>query len=60
MEPAQRQDSIAEEKATYRLTFRFLFRSSEEFEEWEEWSEDESFVRRGVNEDAIAALGDSV
>lgn len=57
MEPAQRQDSIAEEKAIYRLIFRFLFRSREEFEEWDELREEESFARRGVSEDAIAASG---
>ena len=57
MEPAQREERMAELKAMYRVTSCFLICALRARDEWEELVEDaEEWVRRGVLVDTIVRL----
>ena len=57
MEPAQREERMAELKAMYRVTSCFLICALRATEEWEELLEDEEeCARRGVLVDTIVRL----
>jgi hypothetical protein len=61
IEPAQRQERMADEKATYRVTsrcFECAFRSSVDREKLDDRRDEVSWLRRGVCAVAIVRPGE--